>query len=332
LLSSHQNASHPAEEKFNDRFAEWDTWETIHAVESALAREHDVTLVEANLDAFNTLRDLQPEIVFNIAEGLDGISREAQIPAILEMLQIPYSGSDALTLATCLDKARTKEILSYHHIPNAPFALVSSADELKTLTLSFPMIVKPVGEGSGKGIFSSSLVHNTEELHREVERALADYQQPALIEEFLPGKEFTVAILGNGTNAKVLPIIEISFAEFPKDFVPLYSYEAKWILDGKDHQLDIYKCPAPIDDSLAREIEKTCLQAYTKLRCRDWSRIDVRLDRNGVPNIIEINPLPGILPDPRDNSCYPSSARAAGYSYDEMLLSVLNEARKRYGL
>ena len=332
LLSSHQNATSLPEEKINDRFAEWDTWETIHAVESALALEHDVTLVEANDDAYNAFRELKPDIVFNIAEGLNGISREAQIPAMLDMLNIPYTASDTLTLATCLDKARTKEILSFHKIPTAPFALISSVEELENISLTFPMIVKPVGEGSGKGIFSSSLVHDADALRLEVIRALGDYDQPALVEEFLPGREFTVAILGNGKEAQVLPIIEISFEEFPKDFIPLYSYEAKWILDGKDNQLDIYRCPADIDKYLEQQIAATCLKTYRTLRCRDWSRLDVRLDKNGVPNIIEINPLPGILPDPRDNSCYPKAARTVGMNYDQMILSVLNEARKRYGL
>ncbi len=332
LLSSHQNATSLPEEKINDRFAEWDTWETIHAVESALAIEHDVTLVEANSDAFTMLRENRPDIVFNIAEGMNGISREAQIPAMLDMLDIPYTASDTLTLATCLDKARTKEILSYHKIPTAPFALISGIEELETVTLSFPLIVKPVGEGSGKGIFSSSFVNDKDALRLEVIRALEDYQQPALVEEFLPGREFTVAILGNGKEARALPVIEISFEEFPQDFIPLYSYEAKWILDSKDNQLDIYKCPADIDENLRQQIVETCLKTYSVLRCRDWSRLDVRLDKNGVPNIIEINPLPGILPDPRDNSCYPKAARTVGMNYDQMILSVLNEARKRYGL
>ena len=313
-------------------YAEWDTWETIHAVQNALAQQHDVTLVEANHDAFDALKKLRPDIVFNIAEGFAGISREAQIPAMLDMLMIPYTGSDPLTLATTLDKARTKEILSYYNVPTPNFLEVTSVDELKNHQLRFPLVVKPIGEGSGKGIYSSSLVNDNDALLKETARVLNEYNQSALVEEFLPGREFTVAVLGNNCSAEVLPIIEITYDAFPKDFVPLYSYEAKWILDSKENQLDIYKCPASIDSSLEASIKKICLDTYKILRCKDWSRIDIRLDKGGVPNIIEVNPLPGILPDPKDNSCYPKAARTAGMDYNTMLLSVLEAARKRYNI
>lgn len=313
-------------------YAEWDTWETIHAVQNAIAQKHDVTLVEANHEAFDALKKLKPDIVFNIAEGFAGISREAQMPAILDMLTIPYTGSDPLTLATCLDKARTKEILTYYGIPNPKFLEITSVQEIENHNLSYPLVVKPIGEGSGKGIFSSSLVEDKESLLKEVARVLNEYKQSALVEEFLPGREFTVAVLGNDGSAKVLPIIEITYDAFPKNFVPLYSYEAKWILDSKENQLDIYKCPATIDAELESSIKKICLDTYKVLRCKDWSRIDLRLDKNGVPNIIEINPLPGILPDPKDNSCFPKAARTAGMDYNTMLLNVLEAARQRYNI
>jgi D-alanine-D-alanine ligase len=313
-------------------YAEWDTWDTIDAVKNAIAQKHDVTLVEANHDAFDTLKKLRPDIVFNIAEGFAGISREAQIPAMLDMLMIPYTGSDPLTLATTLDKARTKEVLSYYNIPTPKFLEVTSIDELKSHQLQFPLVVKPIGEGSGKGIYSSSLVSDNDALLKEAARVLNEYKQSALVEEFLPGREFTVAILGNNGSATVLPIIEITYDAFPKDFVPLYSYEAKWILDSKENQLDIYKCPAKIDASLEASIKKICLDTYKILRCKDWSRIDLRLDKNGVPNIIEVNPLPRILPHPKDNSCYPKAARTAGIDYNNMLLHVLDAARERYNI
>jgi D-alanine-D-alanine ligase len=320
------------DERIDDRFAEWDTWETISAVRDALATQHTVTMMEADNSLFESLQRLRPQIVFNIAEGYYGISREAQVPAMLDMLNIPYTGSDPLTLAVCLDKARTKEILTYHNIPNAKFLSVGSLDEISNHSLEFPLVVKPIGEGSGKGIFSSSFVQNQKELETAIENVLNEYKQPALVEEFLSGREFTVAVIGNNGDARALPIVEISFDAFPKDFVPMYSYEAKWILDSKDHQLDVYHCPARIDDELTRTISDTALRTYHTLRCKDWSRIDIRLDKHNIPNIIEVNPLPGILPDPKDNSCYPTAARAAGYSYNDMILNVLNAARKRYDL
>lgn len=315
-----------------DMFAEWDTIETITAVKDALSVYHNVTMVEADLNAFEKFKEISPDIVFNIAEGFYGISREAQIPAMLDMLNIPYTGSDPLTLSVCLDKSRAKEILTYYNIPNAKFKVVDSLNEIDQINLNFPVIVKPIAEGSGKGIYSSSFVNSREELSREAERILLEYNQPALIEEYLAGREFTVAILGNGNEAKALPVIEIDFSPFPDNFVPIYSYEAKWILDTKENQLDIFSCPAKIDNLLEEKIKTVSLAAFKVLKCKDWSRIDLRLDASGEPHIIEINPLPGILPDPKENSCFPKAARAAGMNYETMINSVLFAAAKRYGL
>lgn len=315
-----------------DTYAEWDTWETINAVKDAIETYHSVELIEADLNAFQKIKESKCDIVFNIAEGFNGLSREAQIPAMLDMLNIPYTGSDPLTLSICLDKARTKEILSYYKIPNPRFSVINKINQIKNINLTFPLIIKPVGEGSSKGIYSSSFVQNNSELQREVERILNEYNQPALVEEFLPGREFTVAIIGNDDEAETLPIVEISYQDFPNDFVPIYSYEAKWILDTRDKPLNVFSCPAKIDTHLERKIRMTALEAYKLLRCRDWSRIDMRLDKNNIPNIIEINPLPGILPNPEDNSCFPKAARTSGLSYTEMINKVLYAAAKRYNL
>lgn len=319
-------------EKAVDTYAEWDTWETINAVRDAIASVHNVTMIEADENAFEKFRTVKPDIVFNISEGFNGVSREAQVPALLDMLQIPYTGSDPLTLATCLDKARTKEILSYHKILNAKFLLVHNLKQLKAEEFSFPLMVKPVSEGSSKGIFTSSFVKNSSELKNEVERILNEYNQPALIEEFLPGREFTVAVIGNGSEAEVLPVVEIRYNDFPEDFIPIYSYEAKWILDTKENPLEVFSCPAKIEKALEKKIKNAALRTYNILRCKDWSRIDVRLDKNGEPNIIEVNPLPGILPDPEENSCFPKAARAAGMDYNTMICRVLFAAAKRYKL
>jgi len=331
-LSPIQNNSGTQLQKSVDTFAEWDTWETINAVKDAIETFHKVELIEADHNAWEKLKESKCDIVFNIAEGFTGLSREAQIPAMLDMLKIPYSGSDPLTLSICLDKARTKEILSYYKIPNANFLVVDELDQLEKLGLEFPLIVKPIGEGSSKGIYSSSFVNNKKELLLEVERILKEYNQPALIEEFLLGREFTAAILGNDGDAEVLPIVEISYKDFPDDFVPIYSYEAKWILDTREKPLNVFSCPAKLDSTLENAIKETALKTYKILRCKDWSRIDLRLDKNNVPNIIEVNPLPGILPNPEDNSCFPKAARTNGLNYKEMINKVLYVAAKRYGL
>ena len=283
-------------------------------------------MVEANNDAYLKLKELKPDIVFNFAEGLNGFNRESHIPAMLEMLQIPYSGSDALTLGICLDKSRAKEILTCHKIPNAKFVVANQMEDIAKTKFDFPLIAKPISEGSSKGIFSSSFVKNAKELEDEVSRILLSYNQPALIEEFLPGREFTVAVLGNGEDIQILPIIEIRYEDFPQDVVPLYSYEAKWILDTKENEFDVFECPAKLDKQLEEKIKETVLRTYNVLKCKDWSRIDVRLDKNGVPNIIEINPLPGIMPDPNENSSFPKAARAAGMNYNQMIQRVLQVA------
>jgi D-alanine-D-alanine ligase len=320
------------EGRTNDVYAEWDTEETIQAVRAALEERYPVTMIEANEQAFEKFRALKPSFVFNIAEGMHGVSREAQIPAMLEMLQIPYLGSDPLTLALCLDKARTKEILSYHRIPTAPFAVISSMEEFDDLRVKFPAMVKPLHEGSSKGIYNSCVAHNVEELDREVSTILDTYRQPAIVEEFLPGREFTVAMLGNDGDLRVLPIVEIKFDALPEGVNPIYSYEAKWIWDQSDRPLDIFECPAQLDADLKSAIESICSSAYRVLHCRDWSRIDVRLDAHGRPMILEVNPLPGILPKPEDNSCFPKAARAAGMSYNQLMNTVLDVAMHRAGL
>jgi len=246
------------------------------------------------------------------------------------MLNIPFTGSDSVTLGICLDKSRTKEILSYYGIPNAKFMITDNLYDISKINFDFPIIVKPVSEESSKGIFSSSLVKNYEELENEIKRIRTQYNQSALIEEYLPGREFTVALLGNGDETEVLPIIEIKFEDFPKDVVTLYSYEAKWILDTKENKFDVFECPAKLDNNLENQIKQIAIKTFKVLRCKDWSRIDIRLDKNGIPNIIEINPLPGIMPDPNENSSFPKAARAAGMDYNQMIQSVLYAASKRY--
>jgi len=332
LVSSNYQQSSQSQSFNIDKYAEWDTWETINAVKDALSIYHDVTLIEADQNAFEKFKSLRPNIVFNIAEGLKGVSREAQIPAMLEMLDIPFTGSDSLTLGICLDKSRTKEILSYYKIPNSKFFIYENPNQLNGQTYNFPLFVKPISEGSSKGIFSSSVTKNLSELKKEIERIIELYNQPALVEEFLPGREFTVGLLGNGSELKVLPIIEVRYDKYPENVLPIYSYETKWILDTKENDFDVFDCPANLDKELEDKIIDCCLKTYNVLRCKDWSRIDIRLDKNGQPNVIEINPLPGIMPDPRENSSFPKAARAAGLSYEEMINQVLLAACKRYNL
>jgi len=317
----------------SDEFAEWDSIETIDAVANALGALGKVVRLEANEGFPEKLRRARPDIVFNIAEGRHGVNREGHVPAICEFYGIPYSGSDPLSLALCLDKARTKETLSYHGVRSARFAVIASLDDLaRARGLPLPVFVKPVHEGSSKGITERNFCRTHDELAAQTAFLLETYRQPVIVEEYLPGAEFTCAVLGNGDEAKVLPIVGMNFASLPDGALPIYGYEAKWIWDRPERPLEMFDCPARIDDSLRREIERVTLAAYRVLGCRDWSRIDVRLDAGGKPNVVEVNPLPGILPDPADNSCFPKAARAAGMSYDELIQSCLKLAAARQGV
>ena len=316
-----------------DVYAEWDDAETILALADALGSRHDVVLVEARESFIPRIRSSRPDLVFNIAEGFHGGSREAQVPAILEMLGIPYTGSDPLTLALCLDKARAKEILAYRGIPTAPFVVVEDSSEVPSARqVPLPAMVKPLFEGSSKGIRDDQLVRDWASLEDRVRRILATYRQPALVEGFLPGREFTVAILGNGADLRILPPVEIRFDVFPPGANPIYSWEAKWVWDRPEAPLQVFECPARLTADERAALEDLCWRTARVLRLRDWSRLDLRLDADGVPNVLEVNPLPGVLPDPAANSCYPKAARAAGMDYTAMVLAVVDAAAHRLGL
>ena len=344
------NALETLELAADDEYAEWDSEETIAAVERALAECGEVIRLEADEEFPERLRKARPDIVFNIAEGLRGVNREAHVPAICEFFGIPYSGSDPFTLSLSLDKARTKEWLSYHGVRTAPFVLLRDATDLESflggrgqsrngkgssssvLGPRSSVFVKPVHEGSSKGITEKNFCRTPEELRSQVLFLLERYQQPVLVEAYLPGAEFTCAILGNGDDARVLPIVAINFAALPEGAVPVYGFEAKWVWDRPENPLEMFECPARIDEALASEIEQVALRAYHVLGCRDWSRIDVRLDAAGEPNVVEVNPLPGILPNPEDNSCFPKAARVAGLSYDQLIQACLRAAAERQGV
>jgi D-alanine-D-alanine ligase len=324
-----ESASAKALDSSNDAFAEWDDPSTIAAVEQALGLFGSVIRLEADQYLPQNLALARPDLVFNMAEGLHGQSREALVPAICEYLAVPYTGSDPLTLALSLHKGRTKETLAYRGVPTAPFICVDALAGLERMALPFPVFVKPIAEGSGKGVFTTNLCATPQALHERVGFLLERYAEPVLIETYLPGPEFTVAILGNGVEAYCLPVVGFDFSTLPQGAAPVYGYEAKWVWDRPEAPLAIFQCPAPVPAALYREVERTALDAYHALGCRDWCRVDLRVDRFGVPNILELNPLPGVIPDPAMNSCFPKAARAAGFAYDELIQEVVRIAWRR---
>jgi len=312
-----------------DLYAEWDEQGTIDAVAAALSTIGEVVLLEANETFPERLRAARPDFVFNVAEGLYGPNREGHVPAICEFYGIPYHASDPLSLSLCLHKGRTKEMLLQHGVPTAPFTIARTRDDARNVTLPFPLFAKPCFEGSGKGVTVQSLCQNRAELVARVEALLDTYKQPVLIETWLPGLEFTVAVIGNGEEARCLPIVGMNFDVLPAGAPPIYGYEAKWLWDTIANPLQLFECPARVPEELTRAIETAALAAYRALECRDWCRIDFRCDGVGRPMVVELNPLPGILPDPMDNSCFPKAARAAGMTYDDLIRTVADIAWRR---
>lgn len=304
-----------------DAFVEWDEPETIQAVAGALSAFGEVVLLEAVEDFPHRLSQARPDFLFNMAEGWSGPSREAHVPAIAEFLGIPYLGSDPLTLTLALHKGRTKELLSYRGIPTAPFLVIETPADLRRLedVSWYPMFLKPVWEGSSKGISQANYVQAPGAAIERARFLLDTYREPVLAEAYLPGDEFTVAILGNGAAAECLPLIRYRFTALPHDALPVMGYEAKWLWDQPGADFDVLECPATITRTLERGIRETALAAYRAIGCRDWGRVDVRLDADGVPNVLEINPLPGVIPDPDEHSCFPWAASVAGMTYDRLI-------------
>ncbi len=316
-----------------DYFAEGDSPETIEAIAEAIqAGGHQVVKIEADNSAAEKLEKNNPDLVFNVAEGLYGNFRESYIPMICERLNLPYTGSDPLALAICLNKARAKEILSYHSLPTPGFKVIKQHENYDIQNFTYPAIIKPIAEGSSKGIYNDSVVSDPEMAMARIKENFQKYNESLILEKFLEGAEFTVAVWGNGIDAEVLPIISINYEDLPKEANPIYSYEAKWIWDRPEKPLDIFHCPAQLSFLQQRNICDVALNAYHALNIRDWCRIDIRMDEQEIPHILELNPLPGILPKPEDNSCFPKAARTKGYSYEEMINHVISFASKRYGL
>ncbi|MGB3458292.1 MAG: D-alanine--D-alanine ligase [Halobacteriota archaeon] len=318
-----------------DKIAELDSSETIDYVREALmAGGNEVILIEADGDAYGKLKEERRDIdiVFNIAEGLRGESRESYIPAICDMLEIPYTGSGVLTLGLCLNKVRTKEILRYYGIPTPDFWLFRSKDEKLDLELElkFPLIVKLLHEGSQMGLSRDSIVCSEEDLRDRVAYLMHEYGEPVIVEEFLDGREFTVGILGN-EEPIILPIVEALFEEGQKMRLftpdePLLPIIPKGVaINLKERSV----CPADVDEDLRGEIEEIALNAYRALDCRDWCRIDMRMTRDGdIPNVLELNPIAGIDP----SYLLPRAAKAAGISYERLINMILEFGAKRHGI
>ncbi len=303
--------------------AEFDRADTIDSVEQALKelgyavdRIGHVQQLAARLVAGDRW-----DLVFNIAEGMHGIGREAQVPALLDAYQVPYTFSDTLTCALTLHKGMTKDVVRAAGVATPDHVVVHKISDLKKIRMPFPLFAKPVAEGTGKGVDGKSKVDNMRQLRSVCTQLLVQYNQPVLVERFLPGREFTVGILGTNSSARALATMEIHL--LAKADADAYSYHNKEDWEERVR----YNLLPP--GQLRSSIETLALDAYRALGCRDAARIDLRLDENGQPGFIEVNPLAGIHPVISD---LPMMATMAGVSYRELIGAIMNSAVKRCGL
>ncbi|MFW5920319.1 MAG: D-alanine--D-alanine ligase family protein [Polyangiales bacterium] len=304
-----------------DREAEYDAPATIDAVREAIASwGHEVVDLEATQTLASRLDDAEVDVVFNIAEGLRGRNREAQIPALLELLDIPYTGSDPATLSLALDKGLAKRVVRQAGIRTPDFMLMSSGKERMPKDFRFPVIMKPVAEGSSKGVLGASVFEDEASLRKAVRAMVDRYGQPALVETYLPGREFTVGLLGE-KRPRALPPMEIVFTDGHAAH-PVYTFDSKLETDDSVR----YEVPAKVDDKLRRQIERVAKGVFVSLGCRDVARVDVRLDAEGKVSFIECNPLPGLTPGWSDLCLI---AEAAGMEYRQLVREILAPAIRR---
>ena len=310
-----------------DAFAEYDSATTVEAIEAALgSRGHRVVRLGGGRRFLAGILERPPDLVFNLAEGRGSRSREAHVPAVCEIVGVPCTHSDPLTMAMTLDKGVAKRIVASAGIPTPAFTVVERDADLRDIDLRFPMFVKPLNEGSSMGIDGRSRVVDARALHERVQALLHDYHEPVIVEEFCSGPELTVGILGSGRAPRAVATMEIAPLLVPREeFV--YSSDVKRNPRWAD-EIE-YRVPPqrPAGEILAAEA--LALAAYSALGCRDVARIDVRFDATGEPQFIECNPLPGLAPGWSDIAI---AWERTGRRYDDLVLGILDEACARLGL
>jgi D-alanine-D-alanine ligase len=307
-----------------DAFEEYDSPETVEALAAAISSYgHTVLRLGGGRDLIKNVLENRPDLVFNIAEGLGNYrSREAQVPSILEMLDIPYSGSDPLTLAVCLEKPLTKQLVAAAGVATPRWCVINDLCDLESFdwaSFPFPAFTKPAHEGSSKGIRNASRVNDAVELKSILKKHMGIYSQPMMVEEFIPGEEVTVGLMGNNP-ARITGIMHVIPKLKSRDFV--YSLEVK-----RDWQNQVrYECPARLAPSVIEKIEHACLTAYKTLGIRDLARMDFRISADGTPYFIEVNPLPGLNPVSGD---YVIMGKAMGWTYGALIGAILKSAIER---
>jgi len=311
-----------------DYLAEVEVLDQVDAVQNALVSlglSYAFFPIKDDLEeVIRTIKAYEPSVVINLAEGYMGDSDfEMHIPSILEILRIPYTGSTPITLGLCKDKGLAKAVLRANNIPTPKYLVIENFK--KTMGLRFPLIVKPLREDASIGITRRSFVRDIAELERQVKYITNVYRQPALIEEYICGREFNVSVLGN-EEPLILPISEIIF-EFDDD-PKIVDYAAKWLKDSDEYAKTKPICPAELSEELRRKVENVALKAYRALGCRDYARVDIRLeDKTGIPYVLEVNPNPDISLE----AGFVRSLKAAGISFEDFIMKIISYALSRAG-
>lgn len=316
-----------------EKFIEGDEWKTISAIGEAITNlKHQVEYFPIDNNIYERLKKTKNNIdlLFNLSEGINNSSdREAHIPMLAEILDIPYTGPNPLSAALILNKSRAKEIWNTNKVPTVTSQLFSSVNDTINSKLTYPLFVKPNGEGSGIGIKASSIVQNKKELTKAVKIIINEYNQKALVEEYLPGREFTIGIIGNGNDLITLPIVEINFDAFPKGVPRVDTFEAKFVYGVTGLAVETEFCPALVSKNLEKKLVKAAVSAYKAIGCRDFGRIDLRLDEKGQVYVLEINHPPGLMSDPSESSFFTISARVYGWSFKDLIGHIISAATIR---
>ncbi len=301
----------------------------LRAVERALrSLEYSVETVEAKGEVSSIIEKIRAfafDLIFNLCEEFQGNTRwEMHLAALLEVLQIPFTGSSALTLGFSQDKGKAKSLLAHSGVPTPAYQVRDTKDRTASLPVRFPLIVKPLREDASLGIGNDALVFDEKQLETQIRKVQKGFGQPALVEEYIEGRELNVSILGN-ENPEVLPISEIDFSTMPAGIPRICGYAAKWMEDSPEFKHSVPRCPADLPPALEDRIREISLRAYEILDCRDYARVDLRLDGDGNPYVLEINANPDISPD----SGISRSAKNAGYTYAEFIGKIVELARAR---
>jgi D-alanine-D-alanine ligase len=315
--------------EYQNKEVEVDLMETANAVKKALESfGHEAEIFDVNEKTFDILRKRKIDFAFNVCERFKGASFfEPHVAAMLELIGIPYTGSGPLALALCMNKIKVKEILSHNGIPTPRFQVFYSRNQKLNPELEFPLIIKPSYNDNSIGIDNDSVVYNERDLRRRVYFVNNTYDQPALVEEFMPGREFSVGVMGN-KNTSSLPVSEYLFVDLPPEVQPILSYEAKWSANSQLYNGTVEVCPAQIPKYLEQQMKKMAADVFKILEVRDYGRVDIRLGRDGMPTVLEMNPNPGISAD----NTIPKAAISLGLSYNEMINEILIAALNRHSV